>query len=66
MRIGTKFGLVNPNQTLENSRIFGVGTVYYNLSTPALVELSVRRGEGTVGPGWITSGFDGQMHGQVS
>ena len=51
MRNETRFGVVNPNQTLENSRIFGVGTVYYNLSTPTLVELSVRRGEGTVGPG---------------
>jgi phosphoenolpyruvate carboxykinase (ATP) len=44
-------GRVNPARTLEDQGIGGLGAVHYNLLEPALVEASVRRGEGRLGQG---------------
>ncbi|MEL6584616.1 MAG: phosphoenolpyruvate carboxykinase [Pseudomonadota bacterium] len=44
-------GTVNPSFRLEQSGISGVATVHYNLLEPALVEASVKRGEGEIGKG---------------
>ncbi len=44
-------GRVNPNRTLEDQGISGLGEVYYNLIEPALIEQSLRRGESELGIG---------------
>jgi phosphoenolpyruvate carboxykinase (ATP) len=44
-------GRVNPDQTLENTGVSGLGTVHYNLLEPALIEAALRRGEGRLGKG---------------
>jgi len=44
-------GRVNPNRTLEDQGIKGLGEVYYNLTEPGIIEQSLRRGEGTLGQG---------------
>jgi phosphoenolpyruvate carboxykinase (ATP) len=44
-------GRVNPQRRLEDQGIAGLGEVHYNLAEPALVELSVLRGEGKLGRG---------------
>jgi phosphoenolpyruvate carboxykinase (ATP) len=44
-------GRVNPNLTLSHQGLTGLGTVYYNLLEPALVQEAVIRGEGTLGQG---------------
>ncbi|WP_299876271.1 phosphoenolpyruvate carboxykinase [uncultured Sulfitobacter sp.] len=44
-------GRVNPQFTLEDQQITGLGNVYYNLIEPALIEIALRRGEGTLGKG---------------
>ncbi|MFT5868005.1 MAG: phosphoenolpyruvate carboxykinase (ATP) [Paracoccaceae bacterium] len=44
-------GSVNPNHTLSHQGLTGLGTVYYNLLEPALVEEAIIRGEGTLGQG---------------
>ena len=44
-------GRVNPSRRLEDEGIEGLGEVYYNLPEPALVELSLLRGEGRLGRG---------------
>jgi len=44
-------GRVNPSQTLETQGITGLGSVYYNLSEPALVQAAVKRDEGHLGKG---------------
>jgi phosphoenolpyruvate carboxykinase (ATP) len=44
-------GHVNPQCRLEDQGIGGLGEVYYNLTEPALVELSILRGEGRLGRG---------------
>ena len=44
-------GRVNPAHRLEDQGITGVGTVYYNLMEPALVEEALKRGEGKLGNG---------------
>ncbi|WP_227286791.1 phosphoenolpyruvate carboxykinase [Boseongicola sp. H5] len=46
-----KIGRVNPAQTLDQQGITGLGTVYYNLLEPALIEEALKRGEGTLGQG---------------
>ena len=43
-------GRVNPSFRLED-QISGLGTVFYNLLEPALVEAALTRGEGTLGQG---------------
>ena len=44
-------GRVNPTHRLEDQGIAGLGSVYYNLIEPALIEAAVRRGEGRLGLG---------------
>ncbi|MCV2864013.1 phosphoenolpyruvate carboxykinase [Defluviimonas sp. WL0075] len=44
-------GRVNPSQRLEDHGIAGLGTVYYNLLEPALIEAALKRDEGTLGTG---------------
>ena len=44
-------GRVNPNHTLEDQGITGLGNVYYNLIEPALMQEALQRGEGTMGRG---------------
>jgi phosphoenolpyruvate carboxykinase (ATP) len=44
-------GRVNPQRRLEDQGVAGLGEVYYNLPEPALVELSLLRGEGRLGRG---------------
>ncbi|WP_299970904.1 phosphoenolpyruvate carboxykinase [uncultured Roseobacter sp.] len=44
-------GRVNPNFTLDDQGINGVGTVYYNLIEPDLIEHALARGEGHLGKG---------------
>ena len=44
-------GRVNPKFTLEDQGITGLGTVYYNLLEPTLIEQALERKEGTLGKG---------------
>ena len=44
-------GRVNPQFTLEDQGITGLGTVYYNLLEPTLIEQALERKEGTLGKG---------------
>ncbi|MCH2095967.1 MAG: phosphoenolpyruvate carboxykinase [Rhodobacteraceae bacterium] len=47
------FGRVNPKFRLEDQGIKGLGTVYYNLMEPALIEAALKRDEGTLGNGGV-------------
>jgi phosphoenolpyruvate carboxykinase (ATP) len=55
-------GRVNPDQTLENTGVSGLGTVHYNLLEPALIEAALRRGEGRLGKGGAFLVSTGQIH----
>ncbi|MCA0042373.1 phosphoenolpyruvate carboxykinase [Celeribacter litoreus] len=44
-------GRVNPDFTLEAQGITGLGTVYYNLLEPALIEIALKNNEGNLGQG---------------
>ena len=44
-------GRVNAKFRLEDQGITGLGSVYYNLVEPALVEAAIKRSEGTLGQG---------------
>ena len=44
-------GRVNPNFRLEDQGFEGLGSVYYNLIEPALIEESLKRGESQLGNG---------------
>jgi phosphoenolpyruvate carboxykinase (ATP) len=44
-------GRVNPEQTLEDQGIVGLGNVYYNYLEPAIIQEALRRGEGELGEG---------------
>ncbi|MBV0913194.1 phosphoenolpyruvate carboxykinase [Anianabacter salinae] len=44
-------GRVNQSQRLEDQGISELGDVYYNLLEPALVEIALKNGEGTLGLG---------------
>ncbi len=44
-------GRVNPKMRLEDQGITGLGAAHYNLLPPALIEASLKRGEGTLGKG---------------
>ncbi|MDQ2066414.1 phosphoenolpyruvate carboxykinase [Xinfangfangia sp. CPCC 101601] len=57
-------GRVNPNRTLETQGISGVGSVYYNLIEPALVEQALQRKEGTLGRGGALLCQTGQFTGR--
>jgi phosphoenolpyruvate carboxykinase (ATP) len=42
---------VNPDMTLEAQGFTGVGKIHYNLLEPAIIQESIRRGEGELGQG---------------
>ena len=44
-------GRVNPSQTLDKMGFEGLGSVYYNLLEPQLIELALTKGEGRLGKG---------------
>ena len=44
-------GRVNPDQTLEAQGIKGLGSVYYNLMEPDLIQMALCLDEGTLGQG---------------
>ena len=44
-------GRVNPNNRLEDHGIAGLGSVYYNLLEPTLIEEALKRDEGKLGQG---------------
>ena len=44
-------GRVNPNFTLDQQGITGLGEIHYNLNEAALVETAIKRGEGELGQG---------------
>ncbi len=44
-------GRVNPNHSLEDQGITGLGAVHYNDLEPALIEKALKRNEGTLGKG---------------
>ena len=44
-------GRVNPSFKLEDQGITGLGSVYYNLMEPALIEIALKKGEGELGNG---------------
>lgn len=45
------YGRVNSNMKLEHQGITGLGRVYYNFLEPALMEVALKAGEGTMGQG---------------
>ena len=57
-------GRVNPAMRLEDQGISGLGSVYYNLIEPALVEAAVSRGEGKLGLGGAFLCETGQFTGR--
>ena len=57
-------GRVNPAMRLEDQGIAGLGTVYYNLLEPALVEQSLKREEGRLGLGGALLVETGQFTGR--
>jgi phosphoenolpyruvate carboxykinase (ATP) len=44
-------GRVNPSFKLEDQGITELGSVYYNLMEPALIEVALKNGEGELGNG---------------
>jgi len=44
-------GRVNPSQTLDQQGFNGLGSVYYNLLDPQLIEIALANGEGRLGNG---------------
>ena len=44
-------GRVNQSMTLEDQGITGLGTVYYNLLEPSLIEAALKSDEGNLGQG---------------
>ncbi len=57
-------GHVNPNFKLEDQGITGLGSVAYNLIEPALVDVAIKRGEGTLGKGGAFLVSTGQFTGR--
>ncbi|MBM7070118.1 phosphoenolpyruvate carboxykinase [Actibacterium sp. 188UL27-1] len=57
-------GRVNPAQTLEHQGITGLGTVYYNLLEPAIIQEALKRDEGTLGKGGAFLVTTGQFTGR--
>ncbi|HID68242.1 MAG TPA: phosphoenolpyruvate carboxykinase (ATP), partial [Roseibacterium sp.] len=57
-------GRVNPAHTLDHQGITGLGSVYYNLLEPALLEAAVARGEGRIGLGGTLLVSTGQFTGR--
>lgn len=58
------YGRVNPTMRLEDQGISGLGTVFYNLIEPALVEAAVERKEGKLGLGGAFLCETGQFTGR--
>ncbi len=57
-------GRVNPAHTLDQQGISGLGSVYYNMLEPALMEAAVARGEGRIGQGGTFLVSTGQFTGR--
>ncbi|ABD53452.1 phosphoenolpyruvate carboxykinase [Jannaschia sp. CCS1] len=57
-------GRVNPAHTLDQQGITGLGSVYYNLLEPALMQAAVERGEGRIGKGGTFLVSTGQFTGR--
>ncbi|MBN8292756.1 phosphoenolpyruvate carboxykinase [Rhodobacter sp. NTK016B] len=57
-------GHVNPNFKLEDQGITGLGSVAYNLIEPSLVDIAIKRGEGTLGKGGAFLVSTGQFTGR--
>ncbi|QXT39700.1 phosphoenolpyruvate carboxykinase [Gymnodinialimonas ceratoperidinii] len=57
-------GRVNPAHTLDQQGISGLGSVYYNLLEPALMQAAVERGEGRIGKGGTFLVSTGQFTGR--
>ncbi|MFN3210239.1 MAG: phosphoenolpyruvate carboxykinase [Roseovarius sp.] len=57
-------GRVNPNFTLEDQGITGLGEVHYNLIEPALIEAAIHRNEGRLGKGGTFLVSTGQFTGR--
>ena len=57
-------GRVNPAHTLDQQGITGLGSVYYNLLEPALIEAAVKRDEGRIGLGGTFLVSTGQFTGR--
>ena len=57
-------GRVNPKYRLEDQGISGLGSVYYNLLEPALVEEAIKRNEGTLGNGGTLLVTTGKYYGR--
>jgi phosphoenolpyruvate carboxykinase (ATP) len=55
---------VNPAHTLDQQGITGLGSVYYNLLEPALMQAAVERGEGRIGQGGTFLVSTGQFTGR--
>jgi hypothetical protein len=59
-------GRVNPQFTLDDQGITGLGTVYYNLLEPTLIEQALARKEGQLGKGGAFLGFYRKIHWPIS
>lgn len=57
-------GRVNPAHTLDQQGITGLGSVYYNMLEPALMQAAVTRGEGRIGKGGTFLVSTGQFTGR--
>ena len=57
-------GRVNPAHTLDQQGITGLGSVYYNMLEPALMQAAVERGEGRIGQGGTFLVSTGQFTGR--
>ncbi|OAN79070.1 phosphoenolpyruvate carboxykinase (ATP) [Jannaschia sp. EhC01] len=57
-------GRMNPAHTLDQQGITGLGSVYYNLLEPALMQVAVERGEGRIGQGGTFLVSTGQFTGR--
>ena len=59
-------GRVNPQFTLDDQGITGLGTVYYNLLEPTLIEQALARKEGQTWKGRRILGFYRKIHWPIS
>ncbi|WP_341863492.1 phosphoenolpyruvate carboxykinase [Gymnodinialimonas sp. 57CJ19] len=57
-------GRVNPAHTLDQQGILGLGSVYYNMLEPALMQAAVENGEGRIGQGGTFLVSTGQFTGR--
>jgi len=59
-------GRVNPQFTLDDQGITGLGTVYYNHLEPTLIEHALARERGPTWEGWRILSFYRQIHWPIS